>query len=84
MRADDDILRTILSCVEEGRYRADDVMRFIFEGIDNAVREAEFAVRGGSKQTAVERLRELQAVSERLIGILAPAEKSRRRLVLAA
>jgi hypothetical protein len=36
MRADDDILRTILSCVEDGRYRADDVMGFIFEGIDNA------------------------------------------------
>ena len=59
-------------------------MGFIFEGIDNAVREAEFAVRGGSKQTAVDRLRELQALSERLIGILAPTEKSRPRLVVAA
>ena len=78
MRADDDILRTILSCVEEGRYRADDVMGFIFEGIDNAVREAEFAVRGGSKQTAVDRLRELQAFSERLIGILAPRRRAVR------
>ncbi len=84
MRADDDILRTILSCVEEGRYRADDVMGFIFEGIDNAVREAEFAVRSGSKPMAAQRLRELQAFSERLIGILAPAEKSRPRLVVTA
>ena len=84
MHADDDILRTILSCVEEGRYRADDVMGFIFEGIDHAVREAEFAARGGNKQTAVQQLRELQAFSERLIGILAPAEKSRPRLVVAA
>ena len=83
MRADDDILRTILSRVEEGRYRADDVMGFIFEGIDNAVREAEFAVRSGSKPMAVQRLRELQAFSERLIGILAPPEKSRPRLVVA-
>ena len=41
MRADDDILRTILGCVENGRFRADDVMGFIFEGIDHAVREAE-------------------------------------------
>ena len=84
MRADDDILRTILSCVEEGRYRADDVMRFIFEGIDNAVREAEFAVGSGSKPMAVQRLRELQVLSERLIGILAPAAKSGPRLVVAA
>jgi hypothetical protein len=48
------------------------------------VREAEFAVRGGSKPLAVERLRELQALSERLIRILAPGEKSRPRLVGAA
>ena len=83
MRADDDSLRTIISCVEDGRFRADDVMGFILEGITNAVREAEFAVRAGSKPLAVERLRELQALSERLIGILAPAEKSRPRLVSA-
>ena len=84
MRAEDDILRTILSCVENGRFRADDVMGFIFEGIDRAVRDAEFAARGGSKPLAVERLRELQALSERLIGILAPAEKARPRLVRTA
>ena len=83
MRAEDDILQTILSCVEKGRFRADDVMGFIFEGIDNAVREAECAARAGSKPLAVERLRELQALSERLIGILAPAEKRRPRLVVA-
>ena len=59
-------------------------MGFIFEGIDNAVRKAECAVRGSSKPLAGERLRELQALSERLIGILAPAEKSRPRLVVAA
>ena len=84
MRAEDDILRTILSCVETGRFRADDVMGFIFEGIDHALREAELAARGGSKPVAVERLRELQALSERLIGLLAPTEKSRPRLVVAA
>ena len=84
MRAEDDILRTILSCVENGRFRADDVMGFIFERIDHAVREAEFAARGGSKPLAVERLRELQALSERLIGILAPAEKARPRLIRTA
>jgi hypothetical protein len=84
MRADDDILRTILSCVEEGRFSGDDVMGFIFEGIDNAVREAELATRGGSKPMAVQRLRELQALAERLIGILAPAERSRPRLIVAA
>ena len=63
----------------------DDILRtiFIFEGI-NAVREAELAARGGSKPQAVERLRELQALSERLIGLLAPAEKSPPRLVAAA
>ena len=84
MRADDDILRTILSRVEEGATEQTTLWDFIFEGIDNAVREAESAVRGGSRQTAVERLRELQAFSERLVGILAPAEKSRPRLVVAA
>jgi hypothetical protein len=84
MRAEDDILRTILGCVEKGRFRADDVMGFIFERIDDSVREAELAARGGSKPLAVERLRELQALSERLICILAPAEKSRPRLVAAA
>ena len=84
MRAEDDILRTILGGVESGRFRADDVMGFIFEGIDDAVREAELAARGGSKPLAVERLRELQALSERLIKLLAPEEKSRPRLVVAA
>jgi len=67
-----------------GRRRADGVMSFTFERIDNFMREAEFAARGGSKSLAVERLRELQALSERLIGILAPAQKSRSRLVVAA
>jgi len=84
MRAEDDILQTILSCVENGRFRADDGMGFIFEGIDNAVRKAELATRNGSKPLAVERLRELQALSEGLIGILATAEKSRPRLGVAA
>jgi hypothetical protein len=84
MRAEDDILRTILSCLENGRFRADDVMGFIFEGIDNAVRKAELAARNGSKPLAVERLRELQALSARLISILAPAEKSLPRSVVAA
>ena len=84
MRAEDDILRTIIGGVESGRFRAVDVMGFIFEGIDNAVREAQLAARGGSKPQAVERLRELQALSERLIGLLAPAEKSPPRLVAAA
>jgi hypothetical protein len=84
MRADDDILQTILGGVEEGRYRADAVMGFIFEGIDQAVREAEIAARGSSKPIAVQRLRELQAFSERLIGILAPAERSKPRLVVSS
>jgi hypothetical protein len=48
------------------------------EGIDNAVREAESAVRGGSKPLAVERLRELQALSERLIQILPLQRKAAR------
>ena len=56
-------------------------MGFIFERIDRAVRGAAFAARDGSKPLAVERLRELQALSERLIGILAPAEKARPHLV---
>jgi len=54
MRADDDILQTILGGVEEGRYRADAVMGFIFEGIDQAVREAEKAARGSSKPIAID------------------------------
>ncbi len=84
MRAEDDILRTILSCLENGRFRADDVLGFILKGMDNVVREAECAALGGGKPLAVERLRELQALSERLICILAPAEKSRPHLVVAA
>jgi hypothetical protein len=46
--------------------------------------EAKFAARGDSKPLAVERLCELQALSERLFGILAPAQKSGPRMVVAA
>ena len=59
-------------------------MSFNFERIDHSMREAEFAARGGGKPLAVERLRELQALSERLIGILALAKKSGPRLAVAA
>ena len=83
MRADDDILRTILSRVEEGVTEADDVMGFIFEGIDNAVREAEFAVRSGSKPMAVQRLRELASLLRATYRHPGPPEKSRPRLVVA-
>jgi hypothetical protein len=54
------------------------------EGLNHAVHEAECPVHGSGKPLAVEQLRESQALSERLIGILAPAEKSRARLVVAA
>jgi hypothetical protein len=59
-------------------------MSFNFERIDNSMREAEFAARGGSKPVVVERLCEVQALSERLIGILTPAKKSGPRLAVAA
>jgi hypothetical protein len=44
---------------------------------------AELAARLGTKADAVEHLRELQAHSEKMIGILAPQEKTRPKLVAA-
>ena len=60
------------------------MVSFIFERINHSVREANFAARGGSTPLAVERLREMQALSERLVAILAPKEMHRPRLVVAA
>jgi hypothetical protein len=44
---------------------------------------AELAARLGTKTEAVEQLRELQAHCEKMIGILAPEEKTRPKLVAA-
>lgn len=83
MQSDDDILRTILSCVEVGTIRADQVMGFVFEGLDNSLKEAEFAYRRGEKDVGIARLRELQALTERVIRISLPEHHKRPRLVSA-
>jgi hypothetical protein len=81
MQAGDQILGAILSCVENGSLRADHVMGFIFDGIENSMKEAEFAMRRGEKEQAALRLRELQALAERVIGIVTPHHRKIPRLV---
>lgn len=83
MQSDDNILRSILYCVEAGTIRADQVVGFLFEGLDNSLKEAEFAYRRGEKDVGVARLRELQALTERVIRISTPDYYKRPRLVSA-
>ena len=58
-------------------------MGFLFEGLDNSLKEAEFAYRRGEKDVGVARLRELQALTERVIRISTPDHHKRPRLVSA-
>ena len=80
MQSDDDILRTILSCVEVGTIRADQVMGFVFEGLDNSLKEADSLIAAARR---IARLRELQALAERVIRISLPENHKRPRLVSA-
>ena len=54
-----------------------------FYALNKMLEAAELAARSGSKDEAVEHLRELQAHCEKMIGILAPQEKTRPKLVAA-
>jgi hypothetical protein len=54
-----------------------------FYALSKMLEAAEFAARLGPTSEAVEHLRELQAYCERMIGVLAPQEKARLRLVAA-
>ena len=81
MYTNSDVMSAMFLCIEEGRFHADQVMTFMFDGLDTAVREAECSVRLGDKEQAVAKLRELQAHAERLIAALSPEVKDRLRLV---
>ena len=61
--------------------RSAQAMRFYALG--KMLEAAELAARLGPKAEAVEHLRELQAHCEKMVGILAPQEKSRPKLVAA-
>ena len=65
----------------ERSLRSAQTMRFY--ALSKMLDAAELAARSGSKDEAVEHLRELQAHSEKMIGILAPPEKTRPKLVAA-
>jgi len=52
-----------------------------FYALNKMLEAAELAARVGSKSEAVEHIRELQAHCEKMIGILAPDERWRPRLV---
>jgi hypothetical protein len=54
-----------------------------FYALSNMLEAAELAARLGSKAEAVEHLRELQAHCEKMVGILAPQDKTRPKLVAA-
>ena len=64
-----------------GSLRSAQAMRFY--GLSKMLEAAELAARFGSKAEAVEHLRELQAHCEKMVGILAPREKTRPKLVAA-
>ena len=61
--------------------RSAQAMRFY--ALSKMLESAELAARVGSKSEAVEHIRELQAHCEKMIGILAPQEKTRPKLVAA-
>ena len=63
----------------DGSLRSAQAMRFY--GLSKMLEAAELAARLGSKSEAVEHIRELQAHCEKMIGILAPQEKTRPKLV---
>ena len=54
-----------------------------FYALGKMLEAAEIAARIGTKAEAVEHLRELQAHCEKMVGILAPQEKKRPKLVAA-
>ena len=54
-----------------------------FYALSKMLEAAEVGARLGTKTEAVEHLRELQAHCEKMIGILAPQEKTRPKLVAA-
>jgi hypothetical protein len=54
-----------------------------FYALSKMLEAAELAAGLGTKTEAVEQLRELQAHCEKMIGILAPEEKTRPKLVAA-
>ena len=54
-----------------------------FDALNKMLEAAEIGARLGTKADAVEHLRELQAHCEKMIGILAPQEKTRPKLVAA-
>ena len=64
-----------------GSLRSAQAMRFY--ALSKMLEAAELAARRGSKDEAVEHLRELQAHCEKMVGILAPQEKTRPKLVAA-
>jgi hypothetical protein len=69
------------SLASDGGLRSAQTMRFYV--LSKMLETAELAARLGSKAEAVEHLRELQAHCEKMIGILAPQEKTRPKLVAA-
>jgi hypothetical protein len=66
----------------DGDFRTAQTMRFYALG--KMLDAGECAARLGHRTEAVEHLRELQAYCERMIGMLAPEEKARPRVVTAA
>ena len=64
-----------------GSLRSAQTMRFY--ALSKMLDAAELAARVGAKSEAVEHIRELQAHCEKMIGILAPQEKTRPKLVAA-
>ena len=81
---DRQLWETVVKSVESGSINGDYVMGYLFEVIGNAVDEAETCAKHGEKSEAVHKLRELQALCEKAVGILAPEQKGRPRLVAAA
>ena len=66
---------------KDNSLRSAQAMRFY--ALSKMLEAAEIAARIGTKAEAVEHLRELQAHCEKMIGILAPQEKKRPKLVAA-
>jgi hypothetical protein len=82
--SDEELWRTVLDRVRAGAIRPEYASEYRFKELRTVLDHAEASVNVHNAQDVVRRLREVQARSESIIGVLAPEERGGPRLVVAA